>query len=216
MLYPHPEPLSLRQTTANLSLHRRRSNTVLWVLVCTRFLFFNYIFFCFFFLHNVSLRPLSISGRNGVWFEHEFAPPTILLGLLLCLWTWGISSQPLQCPLFYWSFSDLGHGVCPQGQSSEAQTPLLTLDMGYLLTAVAPDLAPELQASGREWDLNTESYQLGRHLWGEVTWNFKWWNMKFCFLIQPVDWIHVLIDTFKLIHSVIKHLLSPYCISGTF
>ena len=27
--YPHPEPLSLQQTTADLYLHRRRSNTVL-------------------------------------------------------------------------------------------------------------------------------------------------------------------------------------------
>ena len=42
MLYPHPEPLSLRQTTANPYLHRRCSNTVLsqslwgpWVLVHT-------------------------------------------------------------------------------------------------------------------------------------------------------------------------------------
>ena len=26
----------------------------------------------------------------------KFAPPTIFLGLLLCLWGWGISSQPLQ------------------------------------------------------------------------------------------------------------------------
>ena len=39
----NPEPLSLQQTTANLYLHRRRSNTVLslslwgpWVLGCTR------------------------------------------------------------------------------------------------------------------------------------------------------------------------------------
>ena len=29
--------------------------------------------------------------------KHDFAPPTILLGLLLCPWTWGISSQLLQC-----------------------------------------------------------------------------------------------------------------------
>ena len=29
--------------------------------------------------------------------KHEFAPPTILLGLLLCPWAWGITSQLLQC-----------------------------------------------------------------------------------------------------------------------
>ena len=47
MPYPgllHPEPLPLRQSTADLYLHRRHTNTVLsqslwglWVLVCTRF-----------------------------------------------------------------------------------------------------------------------------------------------------------------------------------
>ena len=180
MLYPHPEPLSLWQTTANLSLHRRRSNTVLWVLVCTRFLW-------------------------GLWAS--------LAGMGFDLNT----KSPLLPSCWGFSFA-LGCGVSPHSCSNaHCLTGVsLTLDVGYLLTAVAPDLAPELQASGREWDLNTESYQLGRHLWAEVTWNFKWRNMKFCFLIQPVDWIHVFIDTFKLIHSVIKHLLSPYCISGTF
>ena len=48
MPYPsllHPEPLLPQQSTADLYLHRRCSNTVLaqslwdpWVLVCTRFL----------------------------------------------------------------------------------------------------------------------------------------------------------------------------------
>ena len=28
--------------------------------------------------------------------KHDFAPPTILLGLLLCSWAWGISSQLLE------------------------------------------------------------------------------------------------------------------------
>ena len=46
--------------------------------------------------HKVCLSPLSVSGGYGVWFKHDFAPPTILLGLLLCPWTWGISSQSLQ------------------------------------------------------------------------------------------------------------------------
>ena len=56
-------------------------------------------------LHGVSgswctwicLSPLSISGRYGFDSKHYFAPPTFLLGLFLCPWTWGISSQPLQC-----------------------------------------------------------------------------------------------------------------------
>ena len=47
----------------------------------------------------------------------------------------GISSQLLHCLPSYWGFSDLGHGVSPHGWSSEAQPPLLTLDVGYLFTA---------------------------------------------------------------------------------
>ena len=57
-------------------------------------------------------------------------PPTILLGLLLCPWMSGISSLSLQHLPSYWGFSDLGHGVYPQGQSSETQPLLLTLDVG--------------------------------------------------------------------------------------
>ena len=29
-------------------------------------------------------------GGYGIWFYHDCAPPTILLWVLLCLWTWGI------------------------------------------------------------------------------------------------------------------------------
>ena len=92
--------------------------------------------------------------------KYDFAPPAILLGLLHCPWTWGISSQPLQHLPSYWSFSNLGHGVSPHGWfsdvqppapvlgrgisihgcSSEAQTLLLTLDVRYLLMAAAPEL----------------------------------------------------------------------------
>ena len=124
--YPHPEPLSLRQTTANLYLHRRRSNTVLcqslwgpWVW-CTQGL----------------LEP-----PECLWWEWGFIlnvnspPPTILLGLLFCPWTWDIFSQPLQCLLYYWGFSDLGHGVSPLRQSSEEQQLLPTLFVGYPFTA---------------------------------------------------------------------------------
>ena len=78
--------LSLWQTTANPCLHGRRSNTVLsqplwgpWVLVCKRFV-------C-----------VLWASPAGIGFDSkcEFAPPTILLGLLLCPWMWGISSQLL-------------------------------------------------------------------------------------------------------------------------
>ena len=82
----HPEPLPLQQSTGDLGLHRRPSNTVLsqslwWVLVCTRFIW---------------ALCASLVGM-GFYSKHEFAPPTILLGLLLCPWTWGISLWPLQC-----------------------------------------------------------------------------------------------------------------------
>ena len=123
----HPEPLSVWQTTANLYLHRRHSNTALsqslwgpWVLVCTKFAWALWA---------------SLVGM-GFYFKHEFALLTVLLRLLLCPWTWGISSPQLQYLLSYWGFSHLGHGVSPHSQSSEAQLLLLPLDMGYLFTAV--------------------------------------------------------------------------------
>ena len=84
--------------------------------------------------HKVCLSPLSISGRSRFNSKHEFAPPTVLLGLRLCPCAWGISSQPLQCLPSYWGFSDLERGVYPHGQSREVQPPLLTLDVGYLLS----------------------------------------------------------------------------------
>ena len=94
----HPAPLSLWQCTADPYLYRRHSNTVLsqslwgpWVLVHTRF---------------VWALWASLVGM-GFDKKCEFAPPTILLGFLLCPWTWGISSQPLQHLLSYWCFSDL-------------------------------------------------------------------------------------------------------------
>ena len=78
-----PEPLPLRQATADLYLHRRHSNTVLsqsvwglWALVRTRLVWTLWMFLA------------------GMLFDSKlnFAPPTILLQLLLCSWTWGISS----------------------------------------------------------------------------------------------------------------------------
>ena len=40
----------------------------------------------------------------------------------------------------YLDFSYLGHGVSLQSCSSKAQPLLLTLDEGYVLTAIPPDL----------------------------------------------------------------------------
>ena len=68
---------------------------------------------------QICFSPLSISGRYGVFdSKHDFAPPTILLGLLLCPWTWGISSQSLQHhaasnPRGYGIFPDQGLNPCP-------------------------------------------------------------------------------------------------------
>ena len=83
----HPEPLPLWQSTAGLYLHRRLSNIVLsqplwglWTLVCTRF---------------VWTLWASLVGM-GFDSKYEFAHPTILLGVVLCPWTWGISSKLLQ------------------------------------------------------------------------------------------------------------------------
>ena len=67
--------------------------------------------------------------------KREFAPPTVFLGLLLCPWMWDISSQLFQCLPSYLGFFDLGNGISPNSWSSEVQAPLLTLDMGYLLSA---------------------------------------------------------------------------------
>ena len=128
MPYPsllHPEPLSLRRSTADLYLHRMLKYSSVSVFVG--------------FLgpgaHEVCLGPLSISGRNGFDSKGEFTPPTVLLGCLLCPLVWVISSQLLLCLPSYWGFFDLGLGVSPQGLSSDMQLPLLTLDVGYLLMA---------------------------------------------------------------------------------
>ena len=86
--------------------------------------------------HTRSVGALwaSLAGM-GFDSKCKFAPPTILLGLLLCPWTWGISSQQLQHLSSYWGFSDLGRGVSPDGRSSEVQPALLTLDVGNLFMA---------------------------------------------------------------------------------
>ena len=44
-------------------------------------------------LQSVSHQP---SGY-GIWFYCDFAPPTVSLWLLLCLWMWGIFFGEFQC-----------------------------------------------------------------------------------------------------------------------
>ena len=51
-----------------------------------------------------------------------------------------LSSDALsQHLLSYWGFSYLGHGVSFHGCSSKAQLLLLTLDVGWLLSAAPPN-----------------------------------------------------------------------------
>ena len=77
----HSVPSTLQQATADLYLHRRHSNTVLaqslcglWVLVYIRFVW----------ALQVSLASMRFDSKC------DFAPPTVLLWLLLCPWTWDI------------------------------------------------------------------------------------------------------------------------------
>ena len=107
--------LSLWQSTADPYLHRDAQTQFclslcggLWVLVCTRFVW------------------ALLASLAGMGFDSKckFAPPTILLGLLLCPWTWSISSQPFQSLPHYWGFSDLGCGVSPlRGSLLQHTTP---------------------------------------------------------------------------------------------
>ena len=78
---------ALWQSTVDLYLCRRHSDTVLaqslwhlWVLVGTRF---------------VWALWTSLAGK-GFDSKCDFAPPTILLGLLLCPWMWGIFFGKIQ------------------------------------------------------------------------------------------------------------------------
>ena len=75
----HPEALPPQQSTADLCHLRRHPNTVLsqslwglWVLVHTRYVWALWV---------------SLAGR-GFASKCNFAPSTILLGLLLCPWKW--------------------------------------------------------------------------------------------------------------------------------
>ena len=67
------------------------------------------------------------------------------------LWLWFQclpSDASSQCLLSYLGFSYLGCGVSLHGCSSKAQPLLLTSDVGYLLTATAPDLGHGLSPHG--------------------------------------------------------------------
>ena len=70
--------------------------------------------------------------------NHDFTPPTVLLGILLCPWTWDIFSKSLQSQLSChssgiqlliqglpscWGFSAVGRGVSPQSHYSTALDP---------------------------------------------------------------------------------------------
>ena len=124
-----PETLSLWQTTADPYLHRRCSNTV-----------------C-----------LSLYRVPGSWCAQGLFEPSERLwqgqGLILNVnhpsyHLTGASPLPLDmgclltvapvCTILL-GFFDLGRGVSLHRCFSDAQVPLMTLGMGYLLTSAAPD-----------------------------------------------------------------------------
>ena len=77
--------------------------------------------------------------------KRDFIPSTVLLGLLLCPWMWGISAQLLQHLPSYWGFSDLGLGVSPLCRS------LLTQEKGAVTPQETdPDLSVSVQGSPAE------------------------------------------------------------------
>ena len=108
----HPEPLSLRQSTADPYLHRRCLNTVLsqslwglWVLVNTGFVWALW----------ASLEGMEFDSK------HEFARPTIFLEFLWP-WMWGMSSwllhavqPPFQC--CSWKVQQYWNRVLPDVQA---------------------------------------------------------------------------------------------------
>ena len=96
---------SLPQITADLCCWRQHSDlqrqvwlSLLWgpwVLLCARF----------------CLCPPSVSGGKIFNSKHNFAPPTILLGLILCPWTCGIFFRWDPTFSCRWLFSSCSFGV---------------------------------------------------------------------------------------------------------
>ena len=70
----HCWPVPLQETLKHSKAGLAQSLWSLWVLVCTGFIW----------ALQASLAGLGFDSR------HDFAPPIILLGFLLCPWTWGI------------------------------------------------------------------------------------------------------------------------------
>ena len=133
----HPEPLSLWQTTTNLYLHRRQSNTVLpqslwvpWVLVCTRFvwaLWASMVGMGFDYNLNLPLLqycwgfPFAIGC--GV-FPHSHSSTYRLPGVFLTL-TWGISPQSLNTAV--WCCSAMQPPLTAHTSEQDTVFPSLSL-----------------------------------------------------------------------------------------
>ena len=79
---PHPEPLLLRQAIDDPSFHKRHSDTQrqVWLNLCG-------VLWCtqgFIWVLWVSLGSMGFDSKD------KSIPHTVLLGLFLCPWTWGI------------------------------------------------------------------------------------------------------------------------------
>ena len=83
-----PESLPLQQATADLYLHRRHSNTQRQVCLSVCGVSGSWCAPGFVWALRASLAGMGFDSKC------DFAPPTVLMGLLLCLWMWGI--------LFWW------------------------------------------------------------------------------------------------------------------
>ena len=78
-----PEPLSPQQVTSDLCLHRGHSNAQrqVWLSLCGVS-----GSWC---THGFVLALWESLLGMGFYSKCDFAPPTILLGILLCPWMWG-------------------------------------------------------------------------------------------------------------------------------
>ena len=96
-----PEPLAPWQATADLCLHRSHSNTQrqVWLSLCGAS--GSWCTQGFVWALPVSLACMEIDSK------HYFVPPTIFLGLLLCLWMWGIFLLVVS-NIFLWSLFSNG------------------------------------------------------------------------------------------------------------